>query len=150
MTENSWGFDFGEIDEQEGGFQNPPVGTYMMEIVELKGPTNNKKGELYIIPICEIVEAAEEKWVGRKYSPYMALNAERAGYTKMDLRLMGADDKCLSGDGDPQDLVGLVFNVDLVQNGNYINMRNIEAVANSAPAEEPEQPAPKRRGGSRR
>ena len=143
MSENTWGFDFGEIEEQEGGFQNPPVGTYQMEIVELKGPTTNKKGELYIIPICEILDAAEDKWVGRKYSPYMALNSERAGYTKLDLRRMGADDACLSGDGDPQDLVGLVFSVDLVQNGDYINMRNIEA----ATAEKPE---PKRRGGSRR
>ena len=143
MTENTWGFDFGEIDELEGGFQNPPVGTYKMEVVELKGPTTNKKGELYIIPICEILEAAEDKWEGRKYSPYMALNSERAGYTKMDLRRMGANDDCLSGDGDPQDLVGLVFTVDLVQNGDYINMRNIESATE-------EKPKPKRSGGSRR
>ena len=147
MTENTWGFDFGEIEELEGGFQNPPVGTYSMEVVELKGPAENKKGELYIIPICEILEAAEEKWVGRKYSPYMSLAKERVGYTKMDLRRMGADDACLSGDGDPQDLIGLVFSVDLVQNGDYINMRNIEAATDGEPAE---KPAPKRRGGSRR
>lgn len=148
MTNATWGFGMGEIEEQEGGFENPPVGHYTMEITEVKGPTNNKKGELYVIPICEILEADDEVWVGRKYSPYMALTKERAGYTKLDLRRMGASDECLSDDGNPHDLEGLVFTVDLIQNKGYINMRNIEAVADEP--EPAEKPKPKRRGGSRR
>jgi len=143
----TWGFAMGGVDEQEGGFQNPPVGSYTMEIVELKGPTENKSGGLYIIPICEILEADDETWVGRKYSPYMSLTKERVGYTKLDLRKMGASDDCLSNDGNPQDIEGLVFKVDLVQNGDYINMRNIEAIIGE---EEEKKPAPKRRSGARR
>jgi len=41
---------------------------------------------------------------------------------------MGASDDCLSDDGNPQDIEGLVFKVDLIQNGDYINMRNIESI----------------------
>lgn len=150
----SWGFAMSEIEEREGGFQAPPVGTYMMEVVEIKGPTENKKGEMYIIPVCEILEADEEMWIGRKYSPYMALTKERAGYTKLDLRKMGASDECLSDDGDPNDIVGLVFTVDLIQNGDYINMRNIEAVVDPGEEKEEEKkeekkPSPRRRGGKR-
>ena len=145
----TWGFAMGSIDEQEGGFQSPPVGSYTMEVTELKGPTTNKNGDLYIIPSCEILEASDESWIGRKYSPYMSLAKSRAGYTKLDLRKMGASEDCLSDDGNPQDIEGLVFKVDLIQNGDYINMRNIEAIAEE-PVEE-KKPSPKqRRGGARR
>ncbi len=143
----TWGFAMGDVGEQEGGFQNPPVGSYTMEVIELKGPTENKSGDLYIIPICEILEATDETWIGRKYSPYMALSKARVGYTKLDLRKMGASDDCLSDDGNPQDIEGLVFKVDLIQNGDYINMRNIESIIAE---EEEKKPAPKRRSGARR
>lgn len=152
MTKATWGFDMGDIEEQEGGFHDPPVGSYTLEVIEIKGPTNNAKGELYLIPICEILEADDDTWIGRKYSPYMALTEARAGYTKLDLRRMGASDDCLSADGNPNDVVGLVFTVDLVQNKGYTNMRNIEAIADGEPKEAPveKKPKPKRRGGARR
>jgi hypothetical protein len=158
VAEETWGFDMGGLEIKDGPM-DPPAGDYTMEITELNGPKQDKNGNLFIQPECTILEVGgtvDEAWVGRTYRPYMSLSAERGGITKGDLKRMGASDECLSSNGNPRDLIGLVFNVSLVRKGEWLNMRNIEALESkgSAPkaetkaepkAETAAQPEPLRR-----
>lgn len=162
MMEETWGFDMGGVDPQDGP-QDPPAGDYTMEITDINGPKTDKNKNLFIQPVCTILEAQDDGWVGKTYRPYMSLAETRVGITKGDLMRMGASAECLSASGNPRDLVGLVFNVSLVRRGEFLNMRNIEALggpteaapaaAAAAPAPAPAanpQPEPRRRGVTRR
>ena len=150
VNEETFGFDMGDVDAQDG-FEDVPPGDYTMEIVDLNGPKNDKNGNLFMQPKCQILEIhsanVDEKFLGQHFMPYMSLSEERRGYTKGDCLRMGAPDDFV-----PADLKGLVFNVTLVRRGNFTNMREIEAVEGEAPPEKVEaKTKPKsRRAGARR
>jgi len=127
----TWGFDLSDFEDD---FAPPPPGYYIMRIVDIRGPDINRNGDMYMMPVCEILSDVNDAWIGRKYTPYMALTPERIKYTKQDLLRMGASLSMLRDDGSPRDLVGLTFGVDLVhhcashKDGPFCNMQNIKAV----------------------
>lgn len=154
----TWGFDIEEIETKEGR-DNPPAGEYTFEITGIKdgGVCTDTKRQPYLMPELTILQAEDEEWEGRIYKHYMSLsrNNDRISYTKTDLQRMGCP---LTNDGSPEDIIGAVFTADVKinhYNGNeYVNLRNIEAVAaeEEAPAEEPKtkaKPKPARRGTAR-
>lgn len=157
---DTWGFDIESIEPMEGGgYEDLPAGHYTFEITELHngGVNQDKKGKPYIMPKMEILDTdQDEKWIGRTYAQYMSLDKDndRRSYTLNDLQKMGVPAACLKNDGDPNGMVGTVFEADIVVRGNFRNFRNITPAGDAAPeAEEPkaqDTPPPRRRGGSRR
>jgi hypothetical protein len=155
MAEQTWGFDFEKVPE--AGFDELPPGHYTMEIVKTTFKTN-KNGEEYLSVEYNVADAQESDLIGRTHFHYVSLDPERLQYTKKDFRKMGVPEKSLTNEGGPSDMIGTVFECDLVRNDKgYTNMRYITSKVNPANAASPEKsdakPKPQRAaatGSSRR
>lgn len=161
MSEQTWGFDIQSVSE--GGFNEPPVGHYTMEIVDTPFKTN-KNGEEYLHMVYGILDSEDSEWIGKKYYQYCSLDPERLKYAKGDWRRMGVPDVALTNDGGPQMMIGTVFECDLVRTSGkdgreFLNMRQIKPVTRPGEAlpaekggkvENDVQPPPKRATPGRR
>lgn len=154
MSEQTWGFDFEKVPE--AGFDELPPGHYTMEVAKTTFKTN-KNGEEYLSVEYNVVDAQDSDLIGKTHYHYVSLDPERLQYTKKDFRKMGVPEKSLTNDGGPSDMIGTVFECDLVRNDKgYTNMRSITAKVNAANAASPEkekgadQPPPKRAATSSR
>lgn len=157
MSEWTWGMPIENIKENEG-WEDPPVGHYAMEIIDVQQPALNSKGDKYMRVIYSILDAQDSEWIKKKYSPYVSMKEKPFGITKANWRKMGVPLDCLKNDGNMYNAIGTVFECDLVKSTvgdrEFLNFRNIvpmTSMADAQPAEKapeeveaPVQPAPKR------
>ncbi len=135
-SEKSWGFAYESVPT--GGFDNPPPGHYTMEIADTIFKLN-AKGERYLSMVYDILDSDNAEWVGKKYFQYVSLEESRLRRTKADFVAMGVPPESQTNDGGPDMMIGTVFETDLVSSmvneREFINMRNIKAMVKAATAE---------------
>lgn len=122
----------------------PPVGDgYLMEITqatEIKVAKNNRRGFSFG---CKIVEGQH---AGKMIWQWLSLEPENIEWTKGTIETLGRED-ILKPDGMPADLVGTVFQADIIERGGFKNIVNIVPQGKAEEKPAPQRPA---RAGARR
>jgi hypothetical protein len=140
MSERTWGFDFEGV--QESSFEGLPPGHYTLEVAKATFKVN-KAGEEYLSMEYTVLDSQDSDLIGKTHYQYVSLDPERLRYSKGDFRRMGVPEKALTNEGGPEDMIGTVFECDLVKNDkDFINMRHIQARTNAANAAPPEKAKP--------
>lgn len=91
-----------------------PEGSYLWEVAQAQLQDTKNRSGVYILLACEVLEAADPKYVGLlHYAPFSCRTKELIATAREKFIEMGATEALLDPFHGPDDLVGLVFRADI-------------------------------------